>query len=68
MNYKPLILQKLKEFSSEQKEMSFAEILYSILRKKHTNSNIKKTSDLLKIKDEDIYISIEKCIEEEKED
>lgn len=67
MDYRPLIKQKLIEFSEEAPDMSFGEILYSILRKSNLKSKPEGviTSWLLKIDDTEFYTALEKAIEGE---
>lgn len=60
MDYKPLIHQKLKEFSKEFPTMTVGEVLYStlsVLSKKEGKSEFKK-SDLLSVKDKDLYTAL----------
>ena len=69
MDFKPLILQKFKEMVNESSEMSFGEVLYTVLRKSALKSKPEdaRTAWLLDIKDEDFYTALEKTIELEKQ-
>lgn len=68
MNYIPLIKDKLDELSKSAPDLSFGELLYSILRKpilvqKPTSANI---AWLLDIENKDFYTALEKAMEVEK--
>ena len=67
MNYRPLVIDKLIEFSEEYPEYSIGELFYSMF----THANIKtaiKKSQFLQIEDKDLYTMIDKAIEKEKND
>ena len=67
MNYRPLLINKFKEFEEEFPNYTFGELMYSMF----THSNIKGKivkSDFLKVTDQDFYTMIEKAIEKEKDE
>lgn len=63
MNYRNNAIRELQDFSKEFPNYTLGELLYSILRL----NNISKISDLLTVSDEDLFSSIEKTKQEEKE-
>lgn len=67
MNLKPLVIEKLKEFSEmpEFKDYTMGELLYSTFAQINPNVDFKK-STLLKLSDGSIYTLIEKAIKKEK--
>lgn len=69
MNLKPLVIEKLKEFSemSEFEDYSVGELLYSIFTQMNSGIEFKKSS-LLKIPDGSLYTMIEKAIKKESEE
>lgn len=68
MDYRPLLKQKLVELIDESKELTFGELLYSILRKKvlKNKPDNANTSWLLEIEDSEFYTALEKAMELEK--
>lgn len=66
MNLKPLVIEKLKEFSEmpEFKDYSVGELLYSVFTQINSNVEFKK-STLLRIPDGSLYTMIEKAIKKE---
>lgn len=69
MNIKPLVIDKLKEFSEmpEFKDYSVGELLYSIFTQTGVRVDFKK-STLLNISDGNFYTMIEKAIKKELDD
>lgn len=66
VNYKPLILEKLQEFSDKCPEYSFGEVVHSIatqLSKRGTK--VEKKGDFFSISDEELYTCICKAFKEE---
>ena len=59
MNYKPLIVDKLREYQKEFPEYSFCQILYSAVNVLRKQDEFKKT-DLLNISDQDFYTALSK--------
>lgn len=67
MNYTPLVINKIEEFSKRFPDLTFMEILYSSLREiEELNGDIKR-GDLLKISDQKLYSAIFKAIDNEEE-
>lgn len=68
VTYTALIISRLSEASDAYPELSFSEILYSILRKKNLSSRTfdgsETTKFLLETDDKDIYKSIDKFIKD----
>jgi|688.fasta_scaffold333631_3 hypothetical protein len=64
MNFKNNALRELQNLSKDFPEYSLGEILYSALRL----TGAKKISDLIRLSDEEIFSTIEKSKEKEKED
>lgn len=66
MNYKPLILLKLKEVS-QKTDYTFGELLYSILRKKFLHSKPEDVSNqwIANVEDREFYTAIERFFENE---
>jgi len=66
MNYKALVIDKLKEFSEnpEFKDYSVGELLYSVFAQIPSGVDFKKSS-LLEIPDGSMYTLIEKAIKKE---
>jgi len=62
-NYKNNALREFSEFSKQFPEYSVGEILYSTIRM----MSVSKLSELLDKTDEEVYTSINKAIESEKE-
>lgn len=64
-----LIVSALNDMKDSFPDMTFGEILYTVLRKENLNGkpNDASTSWLLDIKDEEYYNAIEKSIKQEKE-
>ena len=67
MQYRPLVLNKLKEFSKEFPQYSIGELLYSMIASSGLGEDF-TLSKLLKISDQDFYSMIEKSIELESEE
>lgn len=61
MNYKPLSIKKLQDFSNRFPDYSLGECIYSILATMKINSRDVK-AELLTMSDEDIYIAIDRAI------
>lgn len=64
MIYEPLISENISSFQEEFPEMTYCQIIYTILR----DMGVKKISDLLDKKDSDFYNSTKKSIEFEREE
>lgn len=69
MNFKPLVFEKLREFSEmpEFKDYSVGELLYSVLTQLGDRGQFRK-STLLRIEDGSFYTMIEKAIKLERND
>ena len=67
MNYRPLVLNKFKEFSKDFTEYTFGQLVHSILTKMEDKPSNSKMGWLLELKDDEVYTAIEKSIEFEKE-
>jgi hypothetical protein len=69
MNYKPLTIEKLKEFIEKYPEYSLGEVLYAILGSKVMKGKPDEASIgwLLDLNDKDIYTAIDKAILREQE-
>lgn len=67
MRYFGLILEKFKELHKENPELTFAEMLYSVLRKPSLWENPQEgnVAWLLDLKDDNIYASLERVINDE---
>ena len=63
MNFKPLVITKIKQFSKEFPEYTFGQMLYSILSKENF-----KLSTLLDLDDEELYSMVERSIKKEQND
>lgn len=69
VNYKPLIFEKLQEFSIKCPEYSFGEIVHSIMTQLSKKGIAVGTKgDFLSISDEDLYTGICKALKEESAD
>lgn len=66
INYKPLVVEKIKEFGSKFPEYSIGEILYSTFGILKAGEDL-KTSNLLKIKDSTFYTALEMAMKREEE-
>lgn len=66
MNYIPLIEKKLTELRKENPELTFGEVLYSVLRKQKPEGI--SLGWLLDIEDKNFYTAIEKEIEFQAQD
>lgn len=69
MNYKPMIIEKLKEFSDTYPEYSVGQMLYAMMRRKSMKGKPEgiSTAWIMDISDSDIYSAIDKAILNEKE-
>ena len=68
INYKPLFLDKLVEYTEKLPEYSLGEIFHSIFTQlSKSNIDINKKGDLLKITDNQLYSAIDKSIKDETE-
>lgn len=67
MDYRHVALDELKNFVLEQPNISLGEILFSSLRNKFTGLDLKNLHQLTKLKDQDIYSSINKAKKDERE-
>lgn len=66
VNYKPLILEKIKEFSSERPDYSLGEIIHSAITQiSKKGVRIETKGDILNITDEEIYKGLCKAFKEE---
>lgn len=65
-----LIISSLSDMRDNFPEMTFGEILYTVLRKKNLPSKPDDVSTtwLMSLEDEEIYNAIEKAIKAEKQD
>lgn len=68
MNYKPLIVDKLKEYNEELPEYSIGEILYSVLKEISTSKTIDRTTIRTSLSDNMFYQALNKSLSQEKED
>ena len=68
MNYKPLIVDKLKEYNEELPEYSIGEILYSVLKEISTSKTIDRTTIRTSLSDKMFYQALNKSLSQEKED
>ena len=66
MDYRVIVMDKLNEYADKFPEYSVGELLYSIFTHSVRKVDI-KTSDFLKLKDQDFYTMIEVAIEKEKQ-
>lgn len=64
MNLKPLVIDKLKDFSKEFPEYNIGQLLYSMLSNYNVKEDFKK-SNLLEISDTEFYSMIEKAMKKE---
>jgi len=64
MNFRPLVIAKLKEFSEKCPALSFGELMFSIVSSMKRGADFDKT-DLLKVSDQDMYTCIERSIKKE---
>ena len=64
MNYKPIIIDKFKEFMEANPEFTLGELFYSIFRKKVLKGKPedKNITWLLDIEDKDFYTAIDRAI------
>lgn len=67
MNYKPLIIDKLKEYTSELPEYCMGDILYSIVKEVSAKKTIDKIN-LRKLTDKMFYEALDRSLNQEKED
>jgi hypothetical protein len=68
INYKPLFLDKLLEYTENLPEYSLGEMFHSIVTQlSRAGIDITKKSDLLNITDKQFYSAIDKSIKDETE-
>lgn len=68
INYKPLFIDKVMEFSEDFQEYSLGEMLFSIMTQLSRNGvDINNKADLLNLTDQQLYSAIDNAIKEEHE-
>lgn len=67
MNYKPLIIDKLKEYSDELPEYCMGDILYSVVKEVSAKKTIDKIN-LRKLTDKMFYEALTRSLTQEREE